>query len=235
MYILAHRGASGTAPENTIAAFKKAIIDGCDGFEFDVQQTKDGKLVVFHDWTLERTSNGKGYVREHTLDELKELDAGSWFGEEFKGEKIPTLEETLDLIPDNMLINIELKEEYSKERGSEKILVDILQKYKTKNIIVSSFSHNLLKNIKTLDPSIKIGILVESSLLNLDKYITNLEFEVSAYHPSKSFILQEDVNYLKSKNIDINVWTVNSSKDAETLKAMGVKSIITNYPKEIRE
>ncbi|MGL4971324.1 MAG: glycerophosphodiester phosphodiesterase family protein, partial [Cetobacterium sp.] len=119
MYILAHRGASGTAPENTIAAFKKAIIDGCDGFEFDVQQTKDGKLVVFHDWTLERTSNGKGYVREHTLDELKELDAGSWFGEEFKGEKIPTLEETLDLIPDNMLINIELKEEYSKERGSE--------------------------------------------------------------------------------------------------------------------
>ena len=235
MEILAHRGASGTAPENTIAAFKKAMVDGCDGFEFDVQQTKDGKMVIFHDWTLERTSNGNGYVREHTLEELKKLDAGSWFSEEFKEEKIPTLEETLDLIPDHMLINIELKEEYSRERGSEKILVDIIQQYPTKNIIVSSFSHNLLKNIKSLDPSIKIGILVESTLVNLDKYIENLGFELSAYHPAKSFILQEDVNYLNSKNIDINVWTVNTSKDAKILKEMGITRIITNYPKEIKE
>ncbi|MEG1836121.1 MAG: glycerophosphodiester phosphodiesterase family protein, partial [Oscillospiraceae bacterium] len=119
MEILAHRGASGTAPENSLSAFKKALKDGCDGFEFDIQQTKDGEIVVFHDWTLERTSNGKGNLKEFTLEELKKLDIGSWFSDEFKGEKIPTLEETLDFIPDDNFINIELKEEFSRERGTE--------------------------------------------------------------------------------------------------------------------
>ncbi|MGL6023795.1 MAG: glycerophosphodiester phosphodiesterase [Cetobacterium sp.] len=235
MEILAHRGSSGSAPENTISAFKKAIADGCDGFEFDVQQTKDGKLVVFHDWTLERTSNGKGYLREHTLEELKKLDVGSWFNKKFIGERIPTLEEALDIIPDHLLINIELKEENSRERGSENLLLQILKKYQNKNIIVSSFSHNLLHNLKRLDSSIKIGLLVESHLLNLDKYIENLGFEIIAYHPSKSFIAESDVQYLTSKNIDINVWTVNSIQDAKILKNMGVTRIITNFPKELQE
>lgn len=235
MEILAHRGSSGSAPENTISAFKKAIADGCDGFEFDVQQTKDGKMVVFHDWSLERTSNGKGYLREHTLEELRKLDVGSWFNEKFIGEKIPTLEETLDIIPDHLLINIELKEENSRERGSENILLQILKNYKNKNIIVSSFSHNLLKNLKDLDSSIKIGLLVESHLLNLDKYIENLGFEICAYHPSKSFVSENDIKYLKSKNIDINVWTVNSVHDSNFLKSIGVTRIITNFPKELRD
>lgn len=235
MEILAHRGASGTAPENTIAAFKKALIDGCDGFEFDVQQTKDGKIVVFHDWTLERTSNGQGHLRDYTLEELKKLDVGRWFSDEFKGEKIPTLEETLDIIPDDKLINIELKEEHSVERGTENKLLEIIKRYPNKNIIVSSFSHNLLKNLKDLDSSIKIGILLESALVNLDKYIENLGFNIDAYHPSKSFLNQKDVDYLNSKNIDINVWTVNSSKDAKILKDMGVTRIITNFPKEIKK
>lgn len=234
MEILAHRGASGTAPENTIAAFKKALIDGCDGFEFDIQQTKDGKIVVFHDWTLERTTNGKGHLREYTLEELKKLDAGSWFGKQFKGEKIPTLEEALDSIPDDKLINIELKEEYSAERDTENKVLEIIKKYPNKNIIVSSFSHNLLKNLKNLDASIKVGLLMESAIVNLDKYIENLGFDVDAYHPSKSFLNQKDINYLKSKNIDINVWTVNCLKDAEILKNMGVTRIITNFPKEMK-
>ncbi|MGL6167467.1 MAG: glycerophosphodiester phosphodiesterase [Fusobacteriaceae bacterium] len=235
MEILAHRGSSGSAPENTISAFKKAILDGCDGFEFDVQQTKDGKMVVFHDWTLERTSNGKGYLREHTLEELKMLDVGSWFHEKFNGERIPTLEETLDIIPNHLLINIELKEEFSRERGSEKILLDILKKYKNKNIIVSSFSHNLLKNLKQLESSIRIGLLVESHLLNLDKYIENLGFDIVAYHPSKSFVSEKDIKYLKSKKIDVNVWTVNSVEDVKVLKNMGATRIITNFPRELRD
>ena len=235
MEILAHRGASGTAPENTIAAFKKALIDGCDGFEFDVQQTKDGEIVVFHDWTLERTSNGSGYLRDHTLNELKKLDAGSWFSDNFIGEKIPTLEETLDIIPDDKLINIELKEEHSVERGTEKKVLDIIRKYPTKNIIVSSFSHNLLKNLKELDDSIKVGILLECALVNLDLYIKNLGFKIDAYHPGKSFLNKKDVDYLNSMGIDINVWTVNTTKDLNLLKDMGVTRIITNFPKEIKK
>jgi glycerophosphoryl diester phosphodiesterase len=233
MKILAHRGASGTAPENTISAFKKALLDGCDGFEFDVQQTKDGKIVVFHDWTLERTTNGEGHIKDHTLEELKKLDAGSWFDEKFKGESIPTLEETLNLIPDDKIINIELKEEYSIERGTEKLVLDIMRKYPTKNIIVSSFSHNLLKTLKDLDSSIKIGLLSGNTLVNLDKYIDNLGFQIDAYHPYAGILSKNDIDYLKSQNIDINVWTVNSSKEAEFLKELGVTSIITNFPKEI--
>lgn len=233
MEILAHRGASGTAPENTLAAFKKALIDGCDGFEFDIQQTKDGEIVIFHDWTLERTSNGSGYLRDHTLEELKKLDVGSWFSENFKGERIPTLIEALDLIPNDKLINIELKEEYSIERGTEKKVLDIIKNYPEKNIIISSFSHNLLKNLKSLDDSIKIGILLEGTLVNLEKYIENLDFKINAYHPGKSFINKEDVDYLNSKGIDINVWTVNSSKDANFLEKMGVTRIITNFPGKI--
>ena len=235
MEILAHRGASGAAPENTIAAFKKALVDGCDGFEFDVQQTKDGEIVVFHDWTLERTSNGNGYLRNHTLEELKKLDVGSWFNDNFKGEKIPTLEETLNIIPDDKLINIELKEEHSIERGTEKKVLDIIKKYPTKNIIVSSFSHNLLKNLKELDNSIKVGILLECALVNLDLYIENLGFKIDAYHPGKSFLNKKDIDYLNSKGIDINVWTVNTTKDFNLLKDMGVTRIITNFPKEIRK
>lgn len=235
MEILAHRGASGTAPENTIAAFKKALVDGCDGFEFDIQQTKDGKIVVFHDWTLERTSDGQGHLRDYTLEELKKLDVGSWFNERFQGERIPTLEETLNIIPDDKLINIELKEEFSVERGTEKKLLDIIKQYPNKNIIVSSFSHNLLKNLKELDNSIKIGILLGGALVNLDRYIENLGFEIDAYHPEKSFLNRSDIEYLKSKEIDINVWTVNSPKDAKILEEMGVTRVITNFPKEIRK
>lgn len=235
MEILAHRGASGTAPENTIVAFKKALVDGCDGFEFDVQQTKDGKIIVFHDWTLERTSNGQGHLRDYTLEELKKLDVGSWFSEEFQGERIPTLEETLDIIPNDKLINIELKEKYSTERGTEKKVLEIIKKYPNKNIIVSSFSHNLLKNLKELDSSVKVGILLESALVNLDRYIENLGFNIDGYHPSKSFININDVEYLKSKGIDINVWTVNSLEDARILENMRVTRIITNFPEKFKK
>lgn len=235
MEILAHRGASGTAPENSLSAFEKALKDGCDGFEFDIQQTKDGEIVVFHDWTLERTSNGKGNLKEFTLEELRKLDIGSWFSDEFKGEKIPTLEETLNFIPDDKFINIELKEEFSRERGTEVKLLEILKKYPNKNVVVSSFSHNLLKNLKSLDTSVKVGLLIEGSLVNLDKYIQNLGFNICGYHADKNFLKQEDVDYLNSKNIDINVWTVNLKKDARILKEMGVTRIITNFPKEIAD
>lgn len=233
MKILAHRGASGTAPENTISSFKKALADGCDGFEFDVQQTQDGKLVVFHDWTLERTTNGKGKLKDYTLSELKKLDAGSWFSNKFVGETIPTLEEVLDIIPDDKLVNIELKEEYSAERETEKKLLEIIKNYPKKNIVVSSFSHNLLRNLKKLDDTVKIGLLFESSLVNLDKYIESLDFDIFSLHPSKNFLKESDIKLLKSKDIEINVWTVNTKEDYNFLKKMGVDAIITNYPKEI--
>ena len=105
------------------------------------------------------------------------------------------------MIPDEKIINIELKEEHSIERGTELKVMEIMKKYPNKNIVVSSFSHNLLRNLKLADPSVKIGLLVEASLLNIDKYIENIGFEVCAYHPGKIFLTQEEVIILKNKNI----------------------------------
>ncbi|MDK4490420.1 glycerophosphodiester phosphodiesterase, partial [Fusobacterium necrophorum] len=110
MKVFAHRGASGYAPENTLAAIKKAIEQGADGIEIDIQFTKDCKIVVFHDWKINRTSNGKGYVYDLNFEELRALEIGSWYGDEYRKEKIPTLEEILELIPENMMLNIEIKD-----------------------------------------------------------------------------------------------------------------------------
>ncbi len=111
--ILAHRGASAYAPENTMAAFKKAIEMNADGIELDVHLSKDGYIVIIHDERVDRTTDGKGEVKDFSLDELKKLDAGSWFSDEYKGEKIPTLEELLSLIKNTEIyLNIEIKAGY---------------------------------------------------------------------------------------------------------------------------
>lgn len=236
MKILGHRGASGTCPENTIVAFKKAFEYGANGLEFDVQQTKDGELVVFHDWTLERTTNGKGNLKDYTLKELKELDAGSWLSSEFTNEKIPTLKEVFDIIPKDKYINIEIKEENSNlERGTASLLVNFLKDYKEYTIVVSSFSHNILKEIKNLDNSIKIGVLLEASLLNVNGYLDSLGFEIHSYHPGKGFIEKNQVEEVKKSGKLVNVWTVNLKEDGEKLDKMGVDSIITNYPERFIE
>lgn len=233
MRILGHRGASGTFPENTLISFKKAFEYGAEGLEFDVQQTKDGELVIFHDWTLERTTNGKGNLKNYTLKELKKLDAGSWFSTEFKNERIPTLKEAFNIIPKDKIINIEIKEENSNlNRGTALLLVNFLKEYKDYDILVSSFSHNILKEIKSLDSTIKIGILLEANLLNIKDYIDTLGFQVNAYHPGKSFVEYSQVKQLQNFNIDTNVWTVNTIEDASKLRDIGVNSIITNYPEK---
>ncbi len=120
MLIIGHRGASGYEPENTLAAFKKAMNMGCHGIELDVQMTKDGELVVIHDHTLDRTTTGTGYVAERELKELQLLDAGSWYGSQFEGNRIPTLDATFEIIPKGTLVNVEIKNELRDQRAIEK-------------------------------------------------------------------------------------------------------------------
>src|SRR5690625_6609337 len=107
--IIAHRGASGNAPENTLAAFQLAVEEGADGIELDVHLSKDGELVVIHDDTLDRTTNGTGRVQDKDLDELKTYDAGSWFDSKFASERIPLLQEVIDILPDDVFLNVEIK------------------------------------------------------------------------------------------------------------------------------
>ena len=231
MKIIAHRGASGLAPENTIAAMKLAIEYGCDGIETDLQLTKDGKVVVFHDWSVDRTTDGKGEIKDLTFEELSKLDNGSWFSDEFKGERIPTLEELLKVVPEDLVLNLELKSQAFDSRGLEEKVMEILNKKNRKeNIIISSFSHRSLQKIRDLDKEIKIGILFEGYLIGLKEYIGNLNLDIWSVHPGVSHVDKELVEVIHEMDLLGYVWTVNDKETAERLKESGVDGIITNYP-----
>ena len=230
MKILAHRGASGYAPENTRASILEALKRGCDGFEIDVQLTKDNKVVIFHDWSLERLSNKNGFLKNYTLDNLKTLDIGSWFSKEFSGEQIMTLEEILDIIPKEKLLNIEIKVRHGEINNIEEEVIKILEKYSriNNNLIISSFDHRIVKKVKEMKPEIQVGIIITAGLLGIEDYISN--FDLYSVHCGSEFISQRNVNILKNNNIKIYAWTVNTIEEAEILNSFGIDGIITNFP-----
>ena len=157
MKIFAHRGASGYAPENTLTAIKKAIEMKADGIEIDIQLTKDGKIVVMHDWKVDRTTTGRGFVYELDFGYIRSLDAGQWYTKDFIGEVVPTLEEVLDILPNDMMLNIEIKDIARKHSNIEEKMLEVLKKYPEKfnNIIVSSFHHDKIRKFQELDPQLK--------------------------------------------------------------------------------
>jgi len=203
MKIIAHRGASGYAPENTKASILEGLKRGCDGFEVDVQLTKDNKVIVFHDWSLERISDGNGFLKDQTLDKLKTLDIGSWFSKEFCGEKIMTLEELLDIIPEEKLLNIEIKVRHGEINHIEKTVVEILERHSriNSNLIISSFDHRIIKRIKKIKPEIQVGLLITAGLLNIKNYISN--FDLYSVYCRGEFISKKNIDELKKNNIKI--------------------------------
>ncbi|WGK68734.1 glycerophosphodiester phosphodiesterase family protein [Candidatus Haliotispira prima] len=234
--IIGHRGAMGHYPENTLPSFEAAFLQGCDGIEFDVQQSSDGQILVFHDWELERCTDGQSLLREKTAAELRRLDAGSWYDASFLGTQIPTLKEVLDLVSrqdTEKLVNIEIKELFSEQRGTVEKIVAIVRSQSTEqqqNIVISSFSHNLLAQLHRLAPEIKIGLLVGDTLERLPGYIEQLSFPVFSYHPYISLLREEDVRWVRTQGIKIYPWTVNSKYQLETCLRLGVDGIMSNYP-----
>lgn len=228
--ILAHRGASAYAPENTMAAFKKAIEMKADGIELDVHLCKDAHLIVIHDEEVDRTTNGKGKIKDFTLDQLKILDAGSWFSEQYKYEKIPTLEQVLEIIkPTSLYLNIEIKAGYRVYAGIEEKLLYTIEKYHMLNrVIVSSFDHYSLVKIKDLNSKVKTGMLYEASLYEPWQYAESIK--VDALHPNYSTLTKDFIEKAYSNKLEINTYTVNDEEDINTLVMNKVSSIITNYP-----
>lgn len=237
MKIIAHRGASGYAPENTLASIKKAIELGADAIEIDIQMTKDGKLVVIHDWKLDRTTSGKGYIFESTFDYIRSLDAGAWYSKDFKDEKVPTLEEVIELVPKDIMLNIEIKDISRGKKGIEEKMLEILKNYpeKMESFVVSSFHHNILKRIYKLSPKLKLALLTSSDLINISNYVSNDEIRCYSYHPEVNLITKEAVNSLKEKNILTFVWTINTKEDFDYLNSINVDGVITNYPDLMRK
>lgn len=227
--IFAHRGFSGYYPENTMLAFKKSIEIGVDGIELDVQLTKDNTVVIIHDETIDRTTNGDGLVKSYTYDELKKFDASFNFNN-FGFNRIPTLEEYFLLVKDlDIITNIELKTSVYQYLGIEDSVLELIKKYKLEDkVIISSFNHFSILRMKKLAPQIKCGFLSEDWIIDAGKY--TFSHQIECYHPRFNNLIPEVIEELKKFNIEINTWTVNDERDMLYLKEKGIDSIITNFP-----
>ena len=226
----AHRGFKSKYPENTLIAFQKAIEANCHGIEFDVHLTKDDELVIIHDETLEGTTNGKGRVKDHTLAELKTLDASNKFYELVGLQEIPTLREYFDLVREsNLISNIELKTGVYDYPGIEKKVYDLIKEFKIEDkVIISSFNHESIMRMKKIDSGIRCGALFDTWTIHPEKYVKQLNVE--CYHPVAYSIRQSIVDDLKKEGITVNVWVGKEPVDFKALIEMGIDGIITDYP-----
>jgi glycerophosphoryl diester phosphodiesterase len=233
---LAHRGANTYAPENTMAAFRKAVEVGATGLEFDVQLSKDGAVVVIHDEKLERTTNGSGLVKDYTLDELQRLDAGTWFGEAHAGEKIPTLEQVLDEFASTKLIyNIELKSGIVLYPGlEEKVIEAVKRRSLNDQVVLSSFNHYSLVTCRDLDKEIRTGMLYVAGLFEPWDYA--LKLGCYSVHPLFYHLQHPElVSGFRDHNLAIYAWTVNEPVYMEMMVAGGIDAIITDRPRDLQK
>ena len=230
--VVAHRGFSGAAPENTMAAFRKAFEAGSDMIELDIQLSKDGKIVVIHDEALKRTTNGQGKVEDHTFREIRDLDAGSWFGPQFSGEKIPTLQEVLELAKDKVLVNIEIKNpahgQYAITELADQGLVTVNKAGMLNRIIFSSFNPVSLEWIQDREPRAWTAFLYHRDWNSLSEVTKGKDWEV--LNLRNSLLTRGKIEKIHQEGIKINVYTVNDEEDLEQFVKWGVDGIITNYP-----
>jgi len=226
---VAHRGGSAYAPENTVAAFENAVKMGVDYIELDVHLTKDGYPVVIHDDSLERTTDGTGKVKDKTLDELKELDAGSWFSDEFKGEKLPTLEEAMDFVKGRAGLFIEIKSGNDLCDGIEEKIVELIrEKDMVREVIVISFNYDRIKNINELDPEIATGFLYGGNVPDVCEMALNAG--VDYISPSWQAVTEDIIKEAHSNNIGVSLWTINEPDIMKKFIDLGVDAITTDKP-----
>jgi glycerophosphoryl diester phosphodiesterase len=231
---IAHRGATGYAPENTIAGFDLAVDMKADYIEIDVQRSKDGELVVIHDTTVDRTTDGTGKVGDLTVDYLRSLDAGSWKGEQFAGEPIPAFEEILDRYHGKVGILIELKapELYPgiEEQVADALKARNLDKPQNEKIIIQSFNFDSMKTMDRLLPKVPIGVLTSKRADTTAEALQEFSAYADWFNPSYGIVTKELVNQVHTLGMQIGSWTVRSQEAADFLFEMEVDAIITDYP-----
>lgn len=219
MLKIGHRGAKGYEPENTLASFQKAIELQVDGIELDVHLSSDNQLVVIHDKTINRTTNGKGLVKNYTAAELQK-------------HQIPTLSDVFDLVDKKCWINVELK-----GKGTAKHVVKLIEKYiREKNwnydqFIISSFEWEFLKEVAALNPNIPIGVLTET---DVDAAITFAQkIKAKAIHPDFTLLTQDNTATMQKLGFLVFPWTVNKPNDIQKIKTYQANGIITDFPDRI--
>ena len=235
--IIAHRGASAHAPENTLAAFVLAAEQDADAIELDVDLTRDGHVVVMHDATLDRTTDGRGRVADLTLDEIRRVDAGAWKSAEFRGERVPLLEEVFEAVWHRLLINVEIKGMSLRSRGLEAKVAALIEKHALLDrVIVSSFNPFALRRAKQIDSRLACGLLVapDPPIFLRGTWLASLIPGLNARHPHHSQVTKAMVDQLHAQGLAVNVWTVNQAGIARAMTQAGVDGLIGDDPVLLR-
>jgi len=234
---IAHRGASGLTPENTLAAFSKAIEIGVDAVELDVHATKDRRVVVIHDSTLDRTTDAKGKVSELTLAEILKADAGIHFGSDFSHERIPTLDESLDLIKNNAITVVEIKQ----KDIAEEVVKAIEDTNALDDVLVISFHPSVLCDIRRIHPRIPTGLLIGANAAE-DSYVQGIEYvhktaevgasTLSLSHPA---VTPELARAVRERGVNLWTWTIDDVDRMREVLDCGLDGITSNYPDRFKQ
>lgn len=237
--VFGHRGSKGYYPENSMLSFEKALDMGADGIELDVHYSKEGKIVVFHDFELDRMTPDKGMIFEKTWEELSQIFLIDQTTGKVSGEKIPTLEDVLQLLARkqeqlgrSLYLNVEFKAGSSLYKGIEERVVALCLQYLPKDqLIFSSFDHFALKTIKTIDQSLQTGVLTTAAMVDPWEYTQKLKADF--YHPYFLTLTPDVLASYRAVHLEINPYTVNDLKVAKQLIEAGVYGIITDFPDQI--
>ena len=241
--IIAHRGANKKAPQNTLPAFRIGAAEGADGFETDVHLTRDGQLVICHNYTIDATSDGRGDITSYTLDELKTFDFGAYFGADFRGTPLPTLEEFLQVAIEGKIevINIELKSPKNRDYRIVNKTLELCGRYGVLDrVLISSFDPRVLQSVKNVDPRCKTGFLYPINSWRVCRPVFFEPFTIAKrigadyLHPMYLFVSKAMVKAAHTMGMGVNVWTVDDPRTTRFLLACGVDGLITDCPLEIR-
>jgi len=222
---IGHRGAKGYEPENTLVSFQKALEMKVDGIELDVHLSSDGELIVIHDESIDRTTNGKGLVQNLSFQEIKSfLIEGKY--------KVPRLQEVFDIVDRNCFINIELK-----GSGTEKPVLELIERYVLEknwnydHFLVSSFNWDMLQDVRFLNPRIPIGVITDSSVEQALAFAKKIK--AYSIHPDFQLLSKENVALVQENGFEVFPWTVNSKDDIQKIKSFNVNGIISDFPDKI--
>jgi glycerophosphoryl diester phosphodiesterase len=236
--LIGHRGYPARYPENTLAAFTGAMGAGCDMIELDVTLSRDRRVVVIHDDTLDRTTNGKGPVLEQTFEEIKRLDAGSWFAPRFSAERIPELSEVMELTAGRCMLNIEIKESaFEADYPVDAVEHQVVKLVKTSGamdrVIISSFDQRILERIAAMDAPPAVAYISDHGA---DKGVMEMLLAMKAFswHPRFTVLTRDQVDMLHAAGLKVFPWTINTRAEAEKVLALGVDGLICNELRVLR-
>ncbi len=231
--VFAHRGASAYAPENTLVSFDTALNHGAPAIEFDVKLSSDGEVIILHDQTLDRTTNGQGDVRKYSLPDLKKLDAGSKFGTSFYGERIPTLAEVFDSFGSKLLMNIELTNYATPNDQLVSEVVKLVKRYHMEEcVIFSSFLPKNLIQARKLCPEVPNGLLTLEGIKGAFLRIPGIFWiPREALHPYFADVSPKLINNEHMHGRRVHAWTVNDEADMRRLYSLGIDAVFTDDPR----